>query len=304
MTGATGQLGHDLVAAMSGQVPVGGLRGDSRTGWLGERPPVDVVGASHRMLDVTNRTDVLETLSTLRPELVVHAAAFTAVDRCEDEPDSAFAVNALGTRHVAEAARLYGARLVVVSTDYVFSGTATRPYSEWDPTGPLQVYGRSKLAAESEAGPYATVVRTSWTSGAHGSNMVKTLVGLCTQKPARQMRFVDDQRGRPTFTADLAGAILSLADSGRPGLFHVTNDGEASWFDLARAVAERCGEDPERVEPVKTAELHPPRRAERPAYSVLDNAAMRLSGMAMLPHWSDGLDRLTEVLLDRARAAT
>jgi dTDP-4-dehydrorhamnose reductase len=294
VTGAGGQLGHDLVVALSGEVPDGALKGDARTGRLGDRPPADVVSAPREVLDVTKRADVLAAVSALRPHLVIHAAAFTNVDGCEKDPDRAFGVNALGTRHVAEASRRYGAHLVVVSSDYVFDGTASRPYVEWDLTRPVSVYGLSKLATEHEAGEGATIVRTSWVSGSHGQNMVKTALALAgSDKP---MRFVDDQRGRPTFTADLAGAILVLADSRLPGVFHVTNDGEATWYDFVRAVVAEAGGDPDRVEPITTAQLDPPRDATRPAYSVLDNAAMRLSGLPSLPHWEDALGRLVRVL--------
>jgi dTDP-4-dehydrorhamnose reductase len=123
---------------------------------------------------------------------------------------------------------------------------------------------------------------------------VKTALALSESDVA--MRFVDDQRGRPTFTADLAGAIMVLADSRLPGVFHVTNDGEATWYEMVRAVVAAAGGDPARVEPISTAELDPPRPATRPAYSVLDNAAMRLSGLPLLPHWQDALDRLVKVL--------
>ena len=295
VTGAGGQLGQDLVAALSGTVPDGGLKGDPRTGRLGDRTTLDVVGATRATLDVTRREDVLEVFYALRPELVVHAAAFTAVDACETDPDSAFAINAIGTRNVAEGARRYGSHLVVVSTDYVFDGTSERPYVEWDLPNPQSVYGLSKLGGEHEAGPEATIVRTSWVSGAHGRNFVKTVLDLASD-PARALRFVADQRGKPTFTADLAGAILTLADSRLPGIFHVTNDGEASWFDLARAVLGASGGDPARVQPITTAELDPPRPAKRPANSVLDNAAMRLYGLPALPAWEDALGRLVGVL--------
>jgi dTDP-4-dehydrorhamnose reductase len=294
VTGAGGQLGHDLVVGLSGEVPEGGLKGDARTGRLGDRPALDVVAAPRGVLDVTMRADVLAAVSALRPQVVIHAAAFTNVDGCELDPDRAFAVNALGTRHVAEAARRYGAHLVVVSSDYVFDGTATKPYVEWDLTRPVSVYGLSKLATEHEAGEGATIVRTSWVCGSHGKNRVKTALALSESHAA--MRFVDDQRGRPTFTADLAGAIMVLADSRLSGVFHVTNDGEATWYEFVRAVVTAAGGDPGRVEAISTAELDPPRPATRPAYSVLDNAAMRLSGLPLLPHWEDALERLVRVL--------
>jgi dTDP-4-dehydrorhamnose reductase len=302
VTGATGQLGHDLVVALSGGVPDGGLVGDPRTGRLGDRPAVDVIGASHQTLDVTRRADVLDAVVTLRPDVIIHAAAFTAVDACEQDPDTAFAVNAIGTRHVAQAARRTGAHLVVISSDYVFDGTATRPYVEWDRTSPQSVYGLSKLGGELEAGPDATIVRTSWVSGAHGNNMVKTALKLASSTDG-PLRFVNDQRGRPTFTADLAGALLVLADSQLAGVFHLTNDGEATWYDLVRSVLEQSGNDPSRVEPISTADLDPPRPAPRPAYSVLDNAAIRLSGLSLLPHWEDALGRLVRVLTAGAGGA-
>lgn len=294
VTGASGQLGNDLVVALSGEVPAGGIAKDVRTGRLGDRPAADVVAAPHAVLDVTKREDVLTAICALRPQMVIHAAAFTAVDDCERDPDRAFGVNALGTRHVAEAARRCGAHLVVLSTDYVFEGTASRPYVEWDETRPLSVYGRSKLGAEREAGPDATIVRTSWLSGHHGKNIVRTILDLSTKDGP--LRFVDDQRGSPTFTADLAGAVLTLADAGLGGVFHVTNGGESSWYEFARAVLSAAGKDPARVEPVLTADLVPARPAPRPVYSVLDNAAMRLSGLPLLPAWEDGLGRLVAAI--------
>jgi dTDP-4-dehydrorhamnose reductase len=212
------------------------------------------------------------------------------VDECERDPDRAFGVNALGTRHVAEAARRYGAHLVVLSTDYVFDGKASRPYVEWDETRPLSVYGRSKLGAEREAGSEATIIRSSWLSGNHGKNIVRTILELSAGDGP--LRFVDDQRGSPSFCADLAGAVLTLADARLGGVFHVTNGGEASWYEFARAVLSAAGKNPARVEPVLTRDLVPPRAAPRPAYSVLDNAAMRLSGLPMLPPWEDALERL------------
>ena len=214
---------------------------------------------------------------------MLHAGAYTAVDACESDPDTAFAVNAIGTRNVAEAAVGVGAHLVYVSTDYVFDGTLDRPYVEWDQPNPRSVYGLSKLGGELEvhavAGPSATVVRTAWVSGAHGANMVKTVLRLAAANPGGPLRFVDDQHGCPTFTADLARAVVRLALDRRPGTFHVTNQGETTWFGFARATLAAAGLDPGRVEPIATSELDPPRPAPRPANSRLDNAALRLSGL-------------------------
>ena len=294
VTGAAGQLGSDLVCALSGTVPPAGRR-RALLGPEGPGPGVDVTALDHRALAVEDRARVLDAVCALRPDVVVHAAAWTDVDACEGDPDRAFAVNALGTRHVAEAAVHVGAHLVYVSTDYVFDGTSLRPYVEWDEPRPLSVYGRSKLAGERECPPGATVVRTSWVCGATGANMVKTALRLADAGDG-PLRFVDDQHGSPTFTADLAAAIVTLALDRRPGIHHVTNAGSTTWFGFARAVLRAAGRDPGRVQPITTAELDPPRPAPRPARAVLDNAALRLGGLPLLPDWEDGLARLVEVV--------
>jgi dTDP-4-dehydrorhamnose reductase len=290
VTGAGGQLGTDVVDALSGRVPTGGRAEDPATGRLGLRPPCEVIAADHALLDVADRGAVLTMFEGVRPDVVVHAGAWTAVDACEGDPDRAFAVNALGTRHVAEGARHVGAHVAYVSTDYVFDGASTRPYLEWDPPNPKSVYGRSKLAGEQELDPGSTVVRTSWVCGAHGANMVRTLLRLAAEPGP--LRFVDDQWGSPTFTADLAGVLAVLATDRLPGTFHVTNTGVTSWYGFARAVLEAAGHDPGRVEPIATADLDPPRPAPRPANSALDNAALRLMGKPALPDWGDALQRL------------
>ncbi len=227
----------------------------------------------------------------------------TAVDLCESEVDTAFAVNAIGTRNVAEAAALVGAHVVYVSTDYVFDGTCPRPYREWDPPCPMSVYGASKLGGEREVRPGSTIVRTSWVCGAHGKNMVVTALGL--SEGEGELRFVNDQHGSPTFTADLAPAIITLGLDRRPGVFHVTNRGATTWWGFVRTVLAEAGADPERVHPISTAELDAERYpAPRPANSVLDNMALRLSGLPPLPDWQDGLSRLVRALRAQKAAAT
>jgi dTDP-4-dehydrorhamnose reductase len=272
LTGASGQLGHDLVAEFE------------RDGHH------EVIAAGHEHLDVTQRDAVLGLITATRPDVIVHPAAWTAVDACEGDPDRAFAVNMLGSRHVAEGARRVGARVLYVSTDYVFDGTKPLPYQEWDDPNPQSVYGRSKLGGERELDPGSTIVRTSWVCGYHGANMVKTILRLAGEHET--LSFVDDQRGHPTFTEDLAAAIKQLAVERRPGLFHVTNQGEVSWYEFAREVLRFAGADPERVKPISTADLDPPRPAPRPANSVLDNAALRLSGLPLLADFREPLERL------------
>ncbi len=278
ITGAGGQLGQDLVAAFE--------------------PDWDVVAAPRQELDVTDRDQVLGAITALAPDAVVHAAAWTAVDACEGDPDRAYAVNALGSRHVADGCRRAGAYLCAVSTDYVFDGTAPGPYREWDQTNPRSVYGRSKLAGEQEVlggVPGAAVVRTSWLCGAGGPNFVKTMLRLAAAS-RDEVRVVDDQHGCPTFTADLASMVRRLVAGRLPGLWHVTNQGATTWWGLARAVFDAAGFDAGRVVPIATADLDPPRPAARPANSVLDNAALRLSGIPLLPDHDEPLRRLVKEL--------
>lgn len=280
LTGAAGQVGRELVDvfASSGH---------------------DVAGFDHAALDVADRDAVLAAAVTVRPAAIVHAAAWTAVDACESDPDRAFRVNALGTRHVAEAARAVGAHLCAISTDYVFDGSKPAPYLEWDAPNPRSVYGHSKLGAEQEAvsvAPGATVVRTSWVCGRHGANMVKTVLRLVAEDPQRELAFVDDQRGSPTFADDLAKMIKRLVVDRRPGVFHVTNQGAVSWHEFVQAIVSSAGLDPGRVRPISTAELQPPRPAPRPPNSVLENAALHWSGLGLLPHFTEPLERLVREL--------
>jgi dTDP-4-dehydrorhamnose reductase len=280
LTGAGGQLGTDL-----------GL-------CFGRHTHHEVIVADRAHLDVGDRDAVLAALTSLRPDLVVNAAAWTAVDACQADPDRAWRINTLGARHVAEGCRLADAHLVHVSTDYVFDGTQAAAYIEWDRPNPLSVYGRTKLAGEREVFeqlPGATVVRTSWVCGAHGANLLKTILRLAAAP--RPLRFVDDQRGCPTFTDDLSTMISRLGIGRRPGLFHVTNQGPTTWYRFACDVLAAAGHDPGRVIPIATSELVPPQAAPRPANSVLDNAALRLSGIALLADHHEPLERTVRSLL-------
>ena len=278
VTGAGGQLGRDLVVVC-------------------ERAGDDVVAADRARLDVTDRDAVLGAVLSVRPDVVVHTAAWTAVDACEADPERAFRDNALAVRWVAEACARGGAHLVQLSTDYVFSGDQLEPYVEWDSPAPRSVYGRSKWAGEREARgvlPGATVVRTSWVCGAHGANMVKTVLRLAAQQ--ERLTFVDDQRGHPSFTVDLAPMIRRLAVDRRPGVHHVTNQGAVSWFEFAQAVLRAAGLDPARVTPVSTSQLVPARPAPRPATSVRDNAVLRMAGIPLLPDFHEPLEQLVKSL--------
>jgi dTDP-4-dehydrorhamnose reductase len=274
VTGAGGQIGSEVVAAFADH---------------------EVIATDHGALDVADRDAVLQAITSAAPNAVVHAGAWTAGDACEGDPDRAFRVNALGTRHVAEGADRVGAWVCYLSTDYVFDGTKAEPYLEWDAPNPVSVYGRSKLGGEQEIiGRDATIVRTSWVCGLHGRNMVKTILRL--EQEHEKLAFVHDQRGQPSFAEDLAPMIRRLVIDRRPGVFHVTNQGAVSWFEFARSVLEVAGLDPGRVRPIATADLAPPRPAPRPANSVLDNAALRLGGVPLLAHYREPLERLVRRL--------
>ncbi len=212
-----------------------------------------------------------------RPDLVLHAAAWTDVDGAEADPQGAAAANVGGTRHAAEL----GAPLVAFSTDYVFDGSKRTPYVESDRANPLSAYGRTKLFAEGAAGDDALVVRSSWLFGPTGHNFVRTMLRLGRERD--EVAVVDDQVGCPTYVGHLAAAVRRLVDRGARGLWHVAADGECTWFELAQAIFEEAGIEC-RARPITTAELGRP--APRPAYSVLRSeheAAPRL------PHWREGL---------------
>jgi dTDP-4-dehydrorhamnose reductase len=240
----------------------------------------DAVGFAHAEVDITDATAVEGAVAEAKPDVVVNCAAYTNVDGAESEPDAAMAVNREGARNVAAAAAAHDAAVVYVSSDYVFDGSKREPYVPSDPTGPLQEYGRSKLAGERatiEANPRHHVVRSSWLFGAAGPNFVETMLKLGRERD--ELRVVDDQVGCPTFTGHLAEALLKLAAGDDYGIHHRAGGGSCSWFEFARAIFEGARIDC-RVEPCTTAEF--PRPAARPAYSVLAGGD--------LPSWQAGLD--------------
>ena len=268
ITGARGQLGHALAAR------------------LAREPGAELAAAVDLPeVDVADAAAVEALLSGLRgpADVVVNAAAFTQVDRCEREPEAAFRANALAPGLLAEACARRGIRLVHVSTDYVFAGDGDRPYREDDAPAPRSEYGRSKLEGERRvvaALPGALVVRTSWLFG-RGRNF---LAAILAQAQARRrgeasgpLRVVDDQRGCPTWAVDLADALARLVDRGAGGLYHVAGGGIASWWEVARACLDEAGFGDLEVRPIRTAELGLP--APRPAWSVLDCSKARAAGV-------------------------
>lgn len=271
VTGAKGMLGQDLQAVLADA-------GVDRK---------HVTARARADLDVTDPDAVRAAVRG--HDLVVNCAAYTAVDDAESHEAQAFAVNAVGASNVANACRETGARLVHVSTDYVFSGDATEPYAEDAPLAPLSAYGRSKAAGEWAVlahCPRAWIVRTAWLYGRGGPNFVSTMARLAGERET--LAVVDDQRGQPTWTVDVARAILRLVAADAPfGVWHATSQGDTTKHGLTRAIFEELGLDPARVTPTTSDAF--PLPAPRPAYSVLGHDAWRMTRIAMLPPWRESL---------------
>jgi dTDP-4-dehydrorhamnose reductase len=267
ITGANGMLGRDIQEI------------------LGARP---FTALGRAALDVRDLDAVREAVGG--HDVIVNCAAYTKVDDAEEHEADAFAINAEGAHNLALAARDTGARLIHMSTDYVFDGSATTPYHESAPRHPLGAYARTKAAGEElvlEAYPAGTIIlRSAWLYGQHGPNFVSTMLRLAGERDT--LAVVDDQRGQPTWTRDLAQKVVEIIDADiTSGIFHGTSSGETTWFDFARAIFAGAGLDPERVQPTDSASFVRP--APRPAYSVLGHDAWALSGLSPLRHWEDAL---------------
>jgi dTDP-4-dehydrorhamnose reductase len=245
--------------------------------------------------DLSNADAISVLLDELKPNLIMNAAAYTAVDKAETEVDLAYAINAKAPEIMAQYAVANGASLLHYSTDYVFDGTKPTPYNEDDVPNPQSVYGASKLAGERAMGADDAIVRISWVCGFHGANMVKTILKLGATMP--ELKFVDDQIGNPTFADDAARAIVDIATSGLGGIWHVTNQGVVSWYEFAREVLLTAGMDAQKVKPISTRDLQPPRPAQRPANSVLHDGRLGQAGIAVLPDFREPLARLVRRLL-------
>lgn len=247
----------------------------------------DVTGLSSRDVDIRDAAKVREVMQTLRPEWIVVAAAYTNVDDCESHSDLAFGVNRDGPVNVARAAKTAGAKLLFLSSDYVFDGKKTSPYEAGDARNPQSVYGRSKAEAEVrllEVLPECCIARTSWLFG-DGKCFPDTILKLAASRPTLDV--VNDQRGCPTFSVDLARAIIGLCRGDARGVVHATNTGDCSWFEFAREIVKGAGLATE-VRPVSSQQMARP--APRPAYSVLSPASLRRYGINM-PTWQDALQR-------------
>lgn len=276
VTGESGQLGHDVCREL-------------------RRRGIEHRGLSSKELDIRDGAAVQRMLEEYRPDAVIHCAAYTQVDRAEEEPEQCFAVNALGTRNIALACGAVGAKLLYISTDYVFPGTGERFYEPDDPTGPLSVYGRTKLEGEmavKELLKNYFIVRISWVFGLNGNNFIKTMLRLSETNDT--VRVVADQIGSPTYTADLAPLLCDMIETEKYGTYHATNEGVCSWADLAVEVFRQAGKNT-KVQRISTAEY--PTRAVRPLNSRMSKGKLAEQGFEPLPGWREAVRNYLEFLL-------
>ncbi|MGG1669713.1 dTDP-4-dehydrorhamnose reductase [Paenibacillus sp. NRS-1783] len=287
VTGASGQLGKDVVKVFQEQ---------------GHH----VLGYDREQLDITNLEQAVKIVGQYQPDAVIHCAAYTAVDAAESDVDGAYQVNAAGTRNMALAAEKAGAKLVYISTDYVFDGTAENPYHEYDNTNPQSIYGKSKRAGEILTQTLSSryfIVRTSWVYGLHGNNFVKTMLKLGQEKP--QLQVVNDQKGSPTYTVDLARFLAELVQTDKYGVYHASNSGACTWYEFTQAILQDAAEIlgaqiTAKLEPCNTEQF--PRPAARPRNSVMEHIAIRTNGLNDLRAWREGLrDFLKEYLASSSK---
>lgn len=281
VAGSTGQLGMDLVDFL-------------------RRQGVEVTVPDMQQLDLLRPQAVREVVRDARPHWVINCAAYTQVDRAEQDREAAFAVNRDGARVLAEAAHAAHAWMLQVSTDFVFSGHSSVPYTEDDETGPLGVYGQSKRDGElavQQACANSIIVRTAWLYGVHGNNFVKTMLRLAAERD--ELRVVSDQTGTPTWTQDLVRALWALMQRPQAGIFHFSDEGQASWYEFACAIIDEAralgfAVKAQRVVPITTAEYPTP--AQRPGYSVLSKTKIEWLLAGPIPHWRDSLRAMLKEL--------
>lgn len=298
VTGSNGMLGSDLVRELLAQsYEVCGLG----------KSPNRHSRISYVQADITNRQSVLESVSRLKPAIVIHAAAFTDVDGCEEDSDRAFSVNTEGTKHVVEASNACGAPLFLISTDYVFDGEKKGLYRENDTPKPISVYGRSKYEAEEFLKSHCRsgwIIRSSWLYGENGKNFFRTILQTATK--TRKLRVVNDQRGAPTYTKDLAKGLRMLVEKSNRisgcRVYHLANTGTTTWFDAARKVVSQAGW-PVEVEAISSQDLKRP--AKRPMNCAFDmskiktdfNIELRSWEEAFADYWTESLEKESHVLI-------
>ena len=277
VTGYAGQLGYDTVRLL-------------------EARGIDCRGVDMADFDLTDGQAVKDYVQTYRPTAIVHCAGYTSVDKAESQPEICAAVNGMGTVNIVRAALAVGAKVVFISTDYVFPGTGDQPWKINDPYGPRNVYGMSKVQGEDAVRSLITryfILRTSWVFGKNGNNFVRTMIRLGKEK--REIRVVNDQIGSPTYTKDLARVICDMLMTEKYGIYHVRNEGFMSWYDFAKMIMEKTGL-PCRVLPVPSSEYPTP--AKRPLNSRLDGSKLAEAGFEPMPPVEDALDRYLEEIRD------
>lgn len=270
VTGATGQLGFDVCREL-----------DNRG--------IECVGVGSAQCDIKDEKQVAALFTQEKPDAVIHCAAYTKVDKAEEEPEICFAVNETGTKNIAKACKSIAAKLLYISTDYVFPGTGSCFYEPNDPVSPKNVYGKSKLAGETavkELTDRFFIVRISWVFGTNGSNFIKTMLRLAETR--KEVGVVCDQIGSPTYTADLAPLLCDMIKTEKYGIYHATNEGVCSWAELAETVFLYAQKDVS-VKHLATADY--PTKAARPLNSRLSKACLGVAGFSHLPHWADAVKR-------------
>lgn len=281
--GAKGMLGRDLLEVLRS------ARGENRQGEF------EVIGWDLEEIDIRQEAGTLSKIEGVRPDIVINLAAYTDVDGCEKNRDEALRVNAEGMKHVAQGARAVNAKIVYLSTDYVFDGKKGEPYLETDSPNPLNVYGQSKLKGEEYLQQWAEdhlIIRTQWLYGRHGRNFVSSILRLAKEKP--DLSIVDDQTGSPTYTVDLSRAIAALLQHGSRGTFHAVNQGACTWYTFARSILTASRMENVIVTPISSERLGRP--AVRPSYSVLDTQKLRQEIGIELRPWSEALRDYLDVL--------
>ena len=300
VTGVNGQLGHDVVneAVRRENEVVGSDISQEYSGLLDGSP---VTSASYVQMDITDRQAVMDTIKDISPDVIVHCAAWTAVDAAEDEENKNIVdlINHLGTQYIAEAAKTVDAKLLYLSTDYVFDGKGERP---WEPDdkcyAPLNVYGQSKLDGELAVNSILKkffIVRIAWVFGLNGKNFIKTMINVGKKHP--EVRVVNDQIGTPTYTLDLSRLLVDMIETEKYGYYHATNDEDGkyiSWYDFTVEIYRQAGMDT-KVIPVTTAE-YGLSKAARPCNSRLDKSKLICAGFQPLPNWKDALSRYLQEL--------
>ena len=285
ITGAKGQLGSQIVDILN--------KGYSELGPIdGAYKNAEIIGIDVKELDITDVEAVRQFMKNENPQIVINPAAYTSVDKCESNEDIAFKVNSIGARNIAIACEEVGAKLVQVSTDYVFEGNATVPYKEYDMPSPVSVYGKTKLAGENYIKEFCSkyfIVRTAWLYGYNANNFVKTIMKAAKEKG--HLDVVDDQRGNPTNAEDLAHHLLKIAVTDEYGVYHCTGEGECSWYDFAKEIVEYANIDCT-VAPVTSGKIN--RAAKRPSFSSLDNMMLRCTAGNEMREWSEALKTFIE----------